>query len=283
MKLKIYKSLWGMEGALEEQFSRIKSAGYDGVEAAAQEIAQPELFKQLLKEHGLDFIALVYTEGESHARHLEEVLANAMQYSPSKIVAHAGRDIMPYVKQIRFLVFAMQLEKQIGIPIAHETHRRRPLFSPMNTLAILRELPELKLNIDYSHWCCVTESMLQDHAEVIELSAKHAVHLHGRVGFENGPQVPDPRVAEWSEHVRTHEAWWDKVIAAHKARGESEFTFTPEYGPPSYMHTLPSNGAPVAELWDVCLWTAERFREQFARTLSNQSSRAEQLITSAAK
>jgi sugar phosphate isomerase/epimerase len=264
MELKIYKSLWGMEGSLEEQFSRIKSAGYDGIEAAAQEIKEPELFKSLLKEYGFDFIALVYTEGESHADHLLEVMTNAMQYEPSKIVAHAGRDIMPYVKQIRFFVFALQVEEQFGIPIAHETHRRRPFFSPMNTLAILKELPELKLNIDYSHWCCVTESMLQDHVQAIDLSAKHAIHLHGRVGFENGPQVPDPRVDEWSSHVKHHEEWWDKVIAAHKARDESTFTFTPEYGPPSYMHTLPASGNPVADLWDVCLWTAERFRKQFA-------------------
>jgi sugar phosphate isomerase/epimerase len=265
MELKSYKSLWGMEGTLDEQFSRIKEAGYDGVEAAAQEINDPTLFKSLLKDFGLDFIALIYTEGESHARHLVEVVENALQYEPSKLVAHAGRDIMPYVKQIRFLVFALQIEQQYGVPIAHETHRRRPLFSPMNTLAILREIPELKLNIDYSHWCCVTESMLQDHMQAIDLSAQHAIHLHGRVGFENGPQVPDPRVAEWSEHVKLHEEWWGKVIAAHKARGESVFTFTPEYGPPTYMHTLPANGQPVADLWDVCLWTAEQFRKQFAK------------------
>lgn len=265
MKLQVYKSLWGMEGTLEEQFRRIKEAGYDGIEAAAQEIAEPQKFKALLKEFGFDFIALVYTEGPEQEVHFLQVVTNALEFSPSKIVAHAGRDIMSYVKQIRFFDYALRIEKQFGIPIAHETHRRRPFFSPMNTLAILRELPELKLNIDYSHWCCVTESMLQDHADAIEFSAKHAIHLHGRVGYENGPQVPDPRVQEWSGHIKLHEEWWDNVIDAHKARGEKTFTCTPEYGPPSYMHTSPSTGAPVVDLWDVCLWSAERFREQFAR------------------
>jgi hypothetical protein len=263
MKLKIYKSLWGMEGALEEQFKRIKDAGYDGIEAAAQEIADPALFRSLLKEYGFDFIALVYTEGSDHEGNFLQVVENALQYQPSKIVAHAGRDLMPFVRQVRFFLYALRVEEQFGVPIAHETHRRRPFFSPMNTLAVLRELPELKLNIDFSHWCCVTESMLQDHEMAIDVACEHAIHLHGRVGYENGPQVPDPRVAEWSQHVKLHADWWNKVIDCHRARKVDVFTFTPEYGPPSYMHTQPSNGEPIADLWDICLWTAERFRKQF--------------------
>lgn len=263
MKLKIYKSLWGMSGDLEENIPLIKQAGYDGVEAALQEIENPEVLKRLLQEHDLDFIALVYTEGDDHAAHLERVVAKAAEFGASKIVAHAGRDLMPFIKQIRFLLQALRIEERYGVPVAHETHRRRPLFTPMNTLAILRELPDLRLNIDFSHWCCVTESMLQDHEEAIQIASEHAIHLHGRVGYENGPQVPDPRVDEWKQHVTTHESWWQQVIDCQRARKTEYFTFTPEYGPPSYMQTDPATGKPVSDLWDVCLWTAKRFRKQF--------------------
>ncbi|MEO6940557.1 MAG: TIM barrel protein [Candidatus Kapaibacterium sp.] len=265
MQLKIYRSLWGMTGPLEEQFSRIAAAGYDGVEAPPQDIIDPAQFKALLAQHKLDFMALVYTEGKDHAAHFEQVIDNAMQYSPTKIVAHAGRDLMSYVKQVRFFVRALRIEERIGIPIAHETHRRRPFFSPMNTRAILQELPELRLNVDFSHWCCVTESMLEDHADTIQIAAEHAVHTHGRVGYENGPQVPDPRAPEWQDRLLQHEAWWDLVIAAHQARKENTFTFTPEYGPPTYMHTMPNINQPVADLWDVCVWSANRFRDQFKK------------------
>jgi hypothetical protein len=187
-----------------------------------------------------------------------------LEYAPEKIVAHGGRDLMPFAQQIKFLATALNLEQEVGIPIAHETHRRRPLFSPMNTLAILKELPELRINIDYSHWCCVTESMLEDHAEAISESAMRAEHLHGRVGYENGPQVPDPRVAEWNRCVMKYEEWWAEVIRSRQERGCERFTFTPEYGPPTYMHTIPATGEPTADLWDVCLWTNERFKKQFA-------------------
>lgn len=270
MTLTTYKSLWGMTGPLDAEIGRIKDAGYDGVESAAQECTEPDELKQLLREHHLKYIALVYTEGADHLEHLRVVVANAMQFDPIKIVAHGGRDTMSYVKQVRFFEGALRLEEEFGVTIAHETHRRRPLFSPMNTLALLRELPELKLNIDYSHWCCVTESMLEDHAEAIALSATKAVHLHGRVGYENGPQVPDPRVAEWERCVTKHEAWWEMIIREHINREEKDFSFTPEYGPPTYMQTSPNSGAAVSDLWDVCLWTAERFRKQFGRVTSAQ-------------
>lgn len=270
MKLQVYKSLWGMEGSLESQFEQIKQAGYDGIEAAVQEVADPTLFRKLLHEYDFDLIALVYTEGNDHAGHFDQVVENAMTFEPSKIVAHAGRDLMPFIRQIRFLLHALKVEERIGIRIAHETHRRRPFYSPMNTVALIKELPELHLNIDFSHWCCVTESMLEDHAEAIRIASDRAIHLHGRVGYENGPQVPDPRAKEWQSHVERHEEWWKNIIQAHEARGEKTFTFTPEYGPATYMHTFPATGKPVADLWDVCLWSAEQFRAQFASTLGSK-------------
>jgi sugar phosphate isomerase/epimerase len=264
MELRIYKSLWGMTGPVEEQFERIKRAGYDGVESAAQEIPDPALFRQLLADNELEYTALVYTEDPDHAEEFRRLVGEAMEYSPVKIVAHAGRDTMSFVKQIRFFGSALRTEEEFGVPVAHETHRRRPFFSPMNTVAILRELPELSLNVDFSHWCCVTESLLSEHESAVALAAEHAIHIHGRVGYENGPQVPDPRVAEWERCLTAHEAWWDLVVRSMKDREEKYCTFVPEYGPPTYMQTDPATGEPVADLWDVCQWQAERFREHFA-------------------
>ena len=266
MNLKIYKSLWGMTGSVEEQIPLIAAAGYDGLECAVEEISDTEKFKALLGEHHLDFIPLIYTEGENHLESFRRLVALALQYEPKKIVAHAGRDLMNYGQQVKFLESALHIEEQFGIPIAHETHRRRPLFSPMNALVLLREFPELKINADFSHWCCVTESMLEDHAEVIELAASRAIHIHCRVGYENGPQVPDPRAPEWAAHLTKFEEWWKMIIAEHKNRGEEELTVTTEYGPPSYMQTVPFENKPVADLWEVCLWSAGRFRKLFTNS-----------------
>jgi hypothetical protein len=41
-------------------------------------------------------------------------------------------------------------------------------------------------------------------------------------------------------------------------------TLTPEYGPPAYLHTLPHTAMPVADLWAICHWQAQRALVQFA-------------------
>jgi sugar phosphate isomerase/epimerase len=255
-----------MTDSLEEQFTKIAEAAYNGIESAVEEIADIEKFKSLLREYDLEYIPLIYTEGD-HLQNFRRLVQFATEFEPKKIIAHAGRDLWSFEEQARFFKEALLIEKEFGIPIAHETHRRRPLFSPMNGLALMRELPELKINADLSHWCCVTESMLEDHSEAIELASKRAIHIHARVGYENGPQVPDPSAPEWVGHLEKFESWWKMIIDDHKKRGEKELTVTPEYGPPSYMQTVPYINKPVADLWNVCLWSAERFRKMVQNKL----------------
>jgi hypothetical protein len=250
-----------MTGSLDEQFKRIAEGGYNGVESAVEEISDAEKFKSLLRKHDLDYIPLIYTEGEDHLKSFRRLVLLASTFNPKKIVAHAGRDLWSFDKQVAFFDGAIAAEKEFGIPIAHETHRRRPLFSPMNALALMKKNPELRINADLSHWCCVTESMLEDHDEAVRLAAERTIHIHSRVGYENGPQVPDPRAPEWTGHFAKFELWWKIIIDNHKKRTAEELTITPEYGPPSYMQTTPFDNKPVADLWDVCLWSAERFRK----------------------
>ena len=245
-------------------FARIAAAGYDGIECAVAEISDTVRFRSVLAEYGLGYIPLIYTEGNSPAEHLadfERLVGEASKFLPSKIVAHCGRDLWSFDDQLRFFEKALRIEEQFGIPIAHETHRRRPLFSPMNAVAILQRFEKLKINADLSHWCCVTESMLEDHAEAIALIARNTIHIHSRVGYENGPQVSDPRILEWAGHLAKFEGWWKQIIDTAKGRGETEMTITPEYGPASYQQTDPITGKPVADHWEVCLWAKERIRE----------------------
>jgi hypothetical protein len=258
MAIAIYKSLWGMTGSMRENIERISSAGYVGVEGAIVEIQDHKKFRELLREFSLQYIPLIYTEGNDISSHIDDfrrLITIASEYSPSKAIAHAGRDLWSSDDQFRFFELALKIEQEFGIPIAHETHRRRPLYSPMNTVAILKEFPELKINADLSHWCCVTESMLEDHAAVIELASQHTIHIHCRVGYENGPQVSDPRAPEWAAHLARFESWWKMMLASG-----NEVTVTPEYGPPSYMQTTPFENKPVADLWEICQWSADRFR-----------------------
>jgi hypothetical protein len=146
---------------------------------------------------------------------------------------------------------ARQLEVELGVRVVHEIHRGRATFSTTATAALLEELPDLKLAADFSHWCCVHESLLADQEERVERAIKRSYHIHARVGHPEGPQVTDPRAPEWQEAVAAHLGWWQRIVDHHRASGSAILTICPEFGPPGYMPTLPYTRQPVADLWEL--------------------------------
>ncbi|MNR06297.1 hypothetical protein D3C85_1223620 [compost metagenome] len=170
---------------------------------------------------------------------------------------------MPFEEQVVFYREAAEIEKQHGIAIGHETHRGRTLFNPWETGKLLDAVPGIKLTADYSHWCCVTESTLELQEENLRKSFPRVQHIHGRIGYAQGPQVPDPRAPEYANELARHLSWWDSIVQAHQEQGRTTLTFTPEFGPPGYLHTLPFTNQPVADLWEVCLWMGKHFKGQY--------------------
>ncbi|TVY09519.1 sugar phosphate isomerase/epimerase [Paenibacillus cremeus] len=248
-----------MQGSLEEQFAAIAAAGcYQGIEAGLPRKEEASQFRELLDRYGFQYIAMVFTGEDDHAASFEKQATAAAEFNPVLINSHSAKDSMPYDQQQPFFEHALRVERAIGIPVAHETHRGRAMFTPWTTAALLRDFPELKITADFSHWCCVCESLLADQLDNLKLAFERAYHIHARVGYAEGPQVPHPAAPEYAEELSAHEAWWQEIFKARAAAGQTEFTLTPEFGPPGYLHTLPFTNQPVANLWDVCLWMAKR-------------------------
>jgi len=269
MKLKVIKALWGMTGSLEQQVEQIAAAGYDGIECGLPSEAEEEKFRELLRTHKLDYVAMIFTGGDDHLASFKSQAERAAGFRPLSITSHSLKDSVPVDAQIAFFREAAAFERELGVPVGHETHRGRALFNPWDTARILEAVPDVRLTADFSHWCNVTESTLEDYERFLEPAFSRVVHIHGRVGYAQGPQVTDPRAPEFAHEVSRHFGWWERMAQARRASGAPFVTFTPEFGPPGYLHTLPYTGQPVADLWDVCLWTAEAFRERFKRTFSS--------------
>ena len=89
-------------------------------------------------------------------------------------------------------------------------------------------------------------------------------HTHCRVGYDNGPQVCDPRAPEWLPYMEGHERWWDAIWHASKKRGDSVVTMIAEHGPPNYQQTCPYSREPLAHIWDVNHWIHLRRQKRFA-------------------
>jgi hypothetical protein len=261
MKLLVFRALWGMTGPVAEQIERIAAAGYDGIEGAPPDDMPRADFLRRLDEHHLKLILGAQVD---RLDHLEPTLKRLADYGPLKIDLHSGRDSFSRDEGRAYFEAALRLENDIRIPVGHETHRGRMFFTPWDTAFYLREFPSLKIVADYSHWVNVCERLPNDQADVLELANQRAIHIHGRVGYEEGPQVPDPAAPEYAAQLAWHETHWQRIRQLHQERGADVLTFTPEYGPPRYLHTLPHTDQPVADLWAICLWGATRARQELA-------------------
>ncbi|HMK38245.1 MAG TPA: sugar phosphate isomerase/epimerase, partial [Bacteroidota bacterium] len=129
---------------------------------------------------------------------------------------------------------------------------------------LLLLLGDLRLTADFSHWCCVHESLLADQPEALALAIDRTEYIHARVGHAEGPQVSDPRAPEWSAELDAHMAWWRRIADARRAAGAEDLFVCPEFGPAPYMPLIPHSRAPVADLWEITLFMKDLLRQKLA-------------------
>jgi hypothetical protein len=268
MELKLVRHLWGVEKSWQEAFPQFKAEGYSMIEGRMPDAGQEAAFKELLAANGFGFVAMAFTGGadaRAHVQSFREQLDQAVRIGASQLTVHSGSDAWGRSECDAFYSEVVRIEKDAPIPVAHETHRGRVFFNPWVTRDVLEKFESLKVCCDFSHWVCVAERLNWDDeaGSILKLCADRAFHLHSRVGYEEGPQVPDPSAPEYARHLEAHLSWWDAVWASQRARGMKVSTLTPEFGPPGYMHTLPHTNVPVADLWRVCNWIAEKAKTRF--------------------
>jgi sugar phosphate isomerase/epimerase len=252
-----------MTGAdLAVNMKMAKDAGFEGIETGVPEDERERSRMQsLLKEMSLGLVAQQWTRGADaagHAESFEEQYRRAVPLSPLLVNSHTGRDIFTLPDNLVIFRKAAALEKELGVPVAHEMHRGRVTFSAPSTMQLLDALADVRLTADFSHWCCVHETLLEDQGESVERAIARSLHIHARVGHAEAPQVPDPREEEWRPAREAHLRWWQRIVDRRKESGASTLTICPEFGPAPYMVTLPGTGRPIADLWEV-----NRFMKDF--------------------
>lgn len=275
MQIRYVCSLWGMnQSTLAESLQAIKSAGYDGVEAwAPGEEAQRREFRAMLTDLELDLVSQQWTFGNSPAAHVasfEEQYLRNIELRPCFVNSHTGVDHYLLEENLPIFDHASELAERHGISVLHETHRGRPTFSAPSTVALLDARPQLALTADFSHWCCVHESLLQDQAGRVRRASEHAYYIHARVGHAQGPQVPDPRVPEWQDALVTHLRWWQDIVDIRFSTGAGSLYVCTEFGPPDYMTRLPFTRMPISDQWKINLYM-KKYLQQNLRTGSRSS------------
>ncbi len=274
MKLLLFRSLWSNGFNLKAALADCRSAAFDGIEGPVPSgPAERRSFAAALSAAGVPFIAEVVTGGGyvptdvSPERHLDDFrrqVENSLECRPLFLTVLAGCDGWPLARSVEFFGRALECADRCGVVASFETHRSRPTFNPWATRELLAQIPGLRLTCDFSHWCCVCERLvLDDEPEILALCAARCQHVHARVGYDQGPQVPHPAAPEYRAALGAHEGWWDAIWLEHAGREAT--TMTPEFGPDGYLQRRPFSGEPAGDLDEINRWMAARQRDRFKR------------------
>jgi len=274
MQLKVFKTLWGFDGEYKKACHQAEQAKFNGIEGPAPtSLNDLQNFKNNLVDSELDFIAEITTAGsyvpdrhasvKDHLDSLQYKMELSLELDPLFITCLGGCDAWPESLSIEFFVKAMELAERYHTDICFETHRGRSLFNPWTTQRIVEKLPEIKLTADFSHWCVVCERLMDSELEIIHDIANNIHHIHARVGYDQGPQVPNPAAPEYEYALRAHQNWWQIAWDSQSNRGYQTTTLTPEFGPDGYLHLTPFSQKPVADLWEINQWMAREEMKHF--------------------
>jgi len=254
---------WGSEqSGIASFFDRLKTASYNGVEIFLNDNAEfvsefiAELENVIDSNSSFRFIAqhiapLQPGSVKNYIDEFERQLLNLTHLQPDFINSHTGKDFFSFDDNCRVIEAAMNISSKTGVRILHETHRGRFSFHSASLIPYLKRFPEMELVGDFSHFCTVSESLLQDQKEIINQIIPYVSHIHARIGHEQAPQVNDPFAPEWEKYLTLFEGWWEEIISQKKEKGWNSFTITPEFGPSPYMPLLPFTQQPIGNQWEI--------------------------------
>ncbi|WPU97065.1 hypothetical protein SNE25_16200 [Mucilaginibacter sabulilitoris] len=257
MEIKILSPLWGHEHLeLKTFLDKIRTARYDGIDTwIPDNLDDKRVLFDYLQQHEMYMVSHQHSaEGSTFKKLKQSFIKNLYQCAepgPLLINSHTGRDYFSLRQNLELVDAAQEFSEKTGITIAHETHRGRLGYSPqmINTIFELRN--DFNITADFSHWVCVTESMLENFATIVDEAIKRSRHVHARVGFEQGPQVADPRAPEWKYALDKFLGWWDKIVAINKQVNTKVLPVTTEFGPVPYMPAIPFTGKPVVDQFTI--------------------------------
>jgi len=280
MNLKYICPYWGQEDLNAKAFiEKVVSNDFDGIEINIPCTGdfKDELVKEIDKLNkrspGFIFIPQQLTAPgnepiEAYIKRMKALLLELSALQPAFINAHTGRDYYSFADNCRLIEACMNISQKTGTRILHETHRGRFSFHAATLIPYLEKFPEIELTADFSHFCSVSESLLQGQEDLIKKIIPHVSYIHARVGHEQGAQVNHPFAPEWNNHLNRFVGWWEEIIFHQNKKGKTEFFICPEFGPAPYMPCLPFTRQPIANQWQINTKMKEYLAQHFKEALT---------------
>ncbi len=270
MKILFFCPLWGSADLPIEVFlQKARKAGYDGVEISLPigDLTFQEQMLNAVKSQGLEFIAqhweTINPDSELHLTEYCSRLEYLAAQKPLLVNTQTGKDWFSFEQNRKLIDAAQQISEKSGVKIVHETHRGKFSFCASTTARYLESDPNLRIAADFSHWCVVSETLLEDQADSLSLAISRTDHIHARIGHPQGAQVSDPRAPEWGQALDAHLSWWDRIVENHRKNETAVLTITPEFGPVPYMPSLPYTKMPLANQWEINVYMLDLLRDRY--------------------
>lgn len=241
MQVRYLYPYWGSESLpFEEVLATIRAHGFHGIEINLPN--DGNVIDDLLKarEEGLVVMAqqVLGHRKESPRAYLKRVLdrlETLKVVEPHFINSHTGKDHFDFEDNCLIIEAIEEWSEQNEVPVFHEIHRGRFSFHARLIRPYLERFPSLKLVADFSHWCAVSETLLEDQEEAIAQVLPFIAHIHARLGWSQSAQVYAPFAPEWAETLARFTSWWQQIIDYQRQAGKREMLITPEYGPFPYL------------------------------------------------
>jgi sugar phosphate isomerase/epimerase len=146
MKILYAKSVWEMiEQPLAAFLDRAAADRFDAVEVLPERLGmEPARFRAELKARGLRLVSQVHTKGATPAEHRAS-LATKLELSAGIgadfASCHTGKDHFAFEDNVALFQHSIEVASELGLPVVHETHRGRALYSAPATAAYLAAVP----------------------------------------------------------------------------------------------------------------------------------------------
>jgi sugar phosphate isomerase/epimerase len=240
-----------VEWTLDEKFSRVKAAGFEGVDCSLSAETEKEV-SEALKRHDL---RLSLGHRPFSVEETRETIDRAVRLGAEFITCQPASAYHSLQDVVKIVTEGRKISNDAGIPYYVETHRNNYTETLRQTIELIEAVPDIRITADLSHFVVVGEFYGwadEGAAEKMAPVLERVSHCHGRVSDGEAAQVdvgddsgPTPQffVSLWEIAMRH---WL-------KGAGSGDiFTFHSELGPPRYALTLP-DGREYSDRWEQSL------------------------------
>jgi len=279
MKIPILCPLWGHEHLpLKFFLDRILDAGYDGIDTWIPKLkAEQRILNSYLEKYNLFYVAHQHqAEGSTFQKFRSSFSKNLLaciDFKPILINSHTGRDYFSKSQNLILIEDSLEFSAKHNVKVCHETHRGRFGYSPMVMQEYLLKNKDFELTADFSHWVCVTESMLEHFSRPLNQAIKRSRCIHARFGFQQGPQIGDPGDPQWADVIQIFLIWWDKIVEVNEKLATAVLPITTEFGPPPYMPKISFTHSPLYNQFQQNCFVKELLKNRYQRYMISTERR----------